>query len=551
MQKLLGYLALLLFVMACRQSDPVDILPETDPPAEVQNGLDLPAPPNELYGELFEQIQMQRVFPDGKTFVDCIPKVEPDSIMRAYEEVKGEAEFHLRAFTLAHFDLPPEPASGFQSDPDRSISEHIGSLWTVLTRQADEESDNASSLIPLPKDYIVPGGRFREIYYWDSYFTMLGLVEDGRVDMVENMVDNFAYLIKNIGFIPNGNRNYYLTRSQPPFFSMMVALLAEQYEDQRPIWLKYLPAMEAEYKWWMEGEAELSADNPAVLHTVRMVDGSVLNRYYDRGDYPRAESFREDTETIELAVEHGRDAQTVARHLRSGAESGWDYSHRWFGDGENMWTIETTDIIPPDLNALLIEAEFNLATAYDMKGNGEMREYYDKRAENRESALHKFCFNEELGFFEDFHWPDQRFTGRLSLAAAFPLAVLGATEEQAAGVAEVLETRFLADGGLRSSLSITGQQWDAPNGWPPLQYMAVKGLENYDYDELARVVADRWCANNERVYGNVFKMVEKYNVEDLSLTAGGGEYPVQDGFGWSNGVYLALKNSLVETTEDP
>lgn len=544
MQKLLGFLLLLMFWSACREANPSDPPSATDPPAEVQNELELPAPPNELYGELFERVQMERVFPDGKTFVDCIPKVDPDSIMRAYEAHKSADEFHLRAFTLAHFDRPPEPAGGFQSDPDRSISEHINSLWPVLTRKADAEADNASSLIPLPKDYIVPGGRFREIYYWDSYFTMLGLVEADRLDMVENMVDNFAYLIETVGFIPNGNRTYYLTRSQPPFFSMMVALLAEHHENEKAVWEKYLPAIEAEYAWWMEGEEQLSVDHPAVLHTVRMADGSVLNRYYDRGDYPRAESFREDTETIELAVANGRDAQTVARHLRSGAESGWDYTSRWFADGKNMWTIETTDIVPPDLNALLLEAEFNLWYGFKMLQNKEKENYFNQRYEQREAALQRYCYNPASGLFEDYHWPDQRFTGRLSLAAVYPLAVLGAEEEQAATVARVLEDRFLGPGGLRATPLHTGQQWDAPNGWPPLQYMAMIGLSEYGFDELAGEIGQRWCANNERVYSNVFKMVEKYNVEDLSLTAGGGEYPVQDGFGWSNGVYLAVKNGL-------
>ncbi|MEM6397322.1 MAG: alpha,alpha-trehalase TreF [Bacteroidota bacterium] len=531
-----SFLLFLLFFFACKQDPPLDQIESAQ-----QADVEIPQPPNELYGPLFRQIQMGRLFPDGKTFVDVVPKVSPDSIMRAYETATNKTGFFdLELFVHEHFDLPPKPAGGFQSDPDRSIVEHINSLWPVLTRQADDEADNASSLIPLPNDYIVPGGRFREIYYWDSYFTMLGLIESGQLDMAENMVDNFAYLIETVGFIPNGNRNYYLTRSQPPFFSMMVELLAIEKGDQE-IMLKNLPAMEAEYRWWMLGEDELTEANPANLHCVRMPDGSMLNRYYDRGDYPRAESYKEDVETIEEAVSRGRDAATVARHIRSGAESGWDYSSRWFADGQNMHTIETTDIVPPDLNSLLLELELNLELGYDMYGDTEKSAEYKRRYEIRKESINKYLYNSESGYYEDFRWSDTTHTGRISLASLFPLAVRAAGEEQAATVAVNIERDFLSPGGLPATLSETGQQWDAPNGWPNLQYMAVLGLQNYGESELARQIATRWMANNERVYENVNKMVEKYNVYDLSLEAGGGEYPVQDGFGWSNGVYLAFK----------
>ncbi|MEM8586104.1 MAG: trehalase family glycosidase, partial [Bacteroidota bacterium] len=304
-------------------------------------------------------------------------------------------------------------------------------------------------------------------------------------------------------------------------------------------------AMEAEYNWWMEGADELTADQPAKLHCVRMPDGSVLNRYYDRGDYPRAESYREDVETIREAVANGRDSATVARHIRSGAESGWDYSSRWFADGQNMWTIETTDIVPPDLNSLLLEAEFNIEYAYRQLGNEEQAAIYGERYRIRENAINEFLYNEESGYFEDFRWSDATHTGRYSLASLFPLAVLAADDEKAKTVIDNLKRDFLAPGGLPATLAETGQQWDAPNGWPNLQFMAVWGVWNYgDYEDLALDITRRWMTNNERVYENVNKMVEKYNVYDLSLEAGGGEYPVQDGFGWSNGVYLAFKAGL-------
>src|SRR5690606_18155395 len=144
--------------------------------------------------------------------VDCVPKRNIGAILDDYHDQKNEKNFDLKAFVHANFELPDRPQSTFKSDTMRSMEEHITELWPVLTRNADVYHAN-SSLIPLPGNYIVPGGRFSEIYYWDSYFTMLGLEVQGRYDLISNMVSNFAFLIDSLGFIPNGNRNYYMSRS--------------------------------------------------------------------------------------------------------------------------------------------------------------------------------------------------------------------------------------------------------------------------------------------------------------------------------------------------
>jgi alpha,alpha-trehalase len=513
---------------ACRQApDAAAIRPDTV-------SEDLLAPPNERWGDLFTAVQLAGIFPDSKTFVDCIPKQPAAAILTAYAEAKDQPGFELRSFVLEHFELPPEPATNFTSDSTRSIREHINALWPVLTRQPDAET--TGSLIPLPHPYIVPGGRFREIYYWDSYFTMLGLQAAGRTDMIQNMVDNFAYLIDTIGFIPNGNRTYYLTRSQPPFFAGMVGILA-QATNNDSVFVRYLPQLQREYDWWMEGGADLTAEAPAVLHTVRLPDGSVLNRYYDRGDYPRAESYREDVETAEAS---DRDAATVYRHLRSGAESGWDFTSRWFADGQTLATIQTTDIVPPDLNALLFHLERTLATGYLLAGDSAQAARMTEAATGRAAALRKYCWDAETGAYQDYEFPTGTLTGRLSLATVYPLYFGMASPEEAAAVAELIEARFLRPGGVLTTLVASGEQWDAPNGWPPLQWMTIQGLRRYGHTDLADRIATGWQDLNERVYRNVYKMVEKYNVVDMSLLAGGGEYPVQDGFGWSNGVYLGL-----------
>ncbi|MGB3545609.1 MAG: alpha,alpha-trehalase TreF [Saprospiraceae bacterium] len=530
----LFFLFAFLFLVSCRTEEPV-----ATAPAEVVEAAEtaLPTDPARSYGELFDAVQMQQVFPDGKTFVDCIPKQDSATIMAAYRDWKGGDSDDLKAFVLQYFDLPPTPASGFVSDTTRNIAQHISALWPILTRQPTDGADRGT-LIPLPDPYIVPGGRFREIYYWDSYFTLLGLQADGQEEMVKNMVDNFAYLIDRVGFIPNGNRAYYLTRSQPPFFSHMVEVLAEGGDDPAATYVAYLPQLRKEYDWWMEGSSQLTAENPTNLHTVRMADGSILNRYYDRGDYPRSESYREDVETARAAPD--REAARVYRDLRSGAESGWDFTSRWFDDGKSISTVRTTAMVPPDLNALLYHLETTLAKAYAAEDDQENGKLFTAAAEARSRAINTYLWDEAKGCYQDYDHERGEFTGRLSLATVYPLFTHCSDAAKAARIAKLLRTDFLQPGGLLSTPTVTGQQWDAPNGWPPLQWMAYRGLLNYEQPELAGEVRSRWMTVNERVYGNVFKMVEKYVVTDMTLLAGGGEYPVQDGFGWSNGVYRAM-----------
>jgi len=493
--------------------------------------------PEERWGELFEAVQLAQVFPDGKTFVDCEPKYPAEQILSNYAAAKTESEFHLRAFVLEHFALPPAYGADFEADPGRSMSEHIRSLWPLLTRQPDEEG--AGSLLSLPYPYIVPGGRFREIYYWDSYFTMLGLAADGELEMMEHMVNNFAYLIDQVGFIPNGNRTYFITRSQPPFFSSMVALLAEH--KGAATYVNYLPQLLREYEFWMRGEEEVSEKTPAFEHVVRMPDGQLLNRYYDLSATPRPESYREDVETAE---EQGGDAAQLFLDIRAACESGWDFSGRWFSDSQSLATIHTTEIIPVDLNALLYHLEQSIARGYQQKLDEGQAALFQEKANQRKAAIQAYCWDEATGFYRDYDFQARRFTPVLSMAGVYPLFFQIATDQQAARVADKLAADFLRPGGYTSTLITTGQQWDAPNGWAPLQWIAYQGLINYQYQELADKGRDHWLANNRRVYANTTKMVEKYDVENIEAEAGGGEYPLQDGFGWSNGVAQALLQTV-------
>ncbi|HWJ30633.1 MAG TPA: trehalase family glycosidase, partial [Flavisolibacter sp.] len=180
--------------------------------------------PDQLYGELFTAVQMSRVFEDSKTFVDSVPKRDPHQIVQDYHDQKDQPGFDLKKFVEEKFFIPRTPVDDYKTQ-EHDVVDHINRLWTVLRRKSDNFFQGGS-LLPLPFEYIVPGGRFREIYYWDTYFTMLGLKESRQYELMENMVKNLAYLINEYGHMPNGNRSYYLSRSQPPYFSLLLDLLS-------------------------------------------------------------------------------------------------------------------------------------------------------------------------------------------------------------------------------------------------------------------------------------------------------------------------------------
>lgn len=497
------------------------------------------ATPHELYGELFVAVQMARVFGDGKSFVDARPKGTPALIRARFEAERRLPGFSLADFVHAHFVLPGHDAA---VGPQLGIREHIRALWPLLVRE-HPQAQEGESLLALPRPYVVPGGRFRELYYWDSYFTMLGLVADGRRDLAEHMLANFAHLIATHGFIPNSSRSYMLSRSQPPFFFKMVELLHA--DEPAAGFAAHLGALKAEHGFWMDGEAAL-APGQAHRRVLRLADGALLNRYWDDRCTPREESWREDVETAEKAG--GRPHEQVWRDLRAGAESGWDFSGRWCADPADIATIETTALAPVDLNALLAGLEAAIALGAARSGDLATAKTFEARAATRRQLLQtRFWRTQEGdtgGHFADLNWRDPAAPRPLTAAALVPLYLGIATQPQADAMAAQVQRHLLGANGLLTTTQSTGQQWDAPNGWAPLQWMAAGGLARYGHQALAREVAGRWCASVHRVYLATGRLLEKYDVVE-DRPGGGGEYETQDGFGWTNGVFVAFKDGLL------
>jgi len=486
----------------------------------------MPPSPADIYGPLFAAVQEARVFPDGKTFADAVPREKPDAIMAAYVREKPMDKAALTAFVRRHFSMRGEQ----QARPP--LRDRIRELWPVLGR-APFAPVAGSSALGLDHGYVVPGDRFQEIYYWDSYFTMLGLKADGQTPLIEAMLADFVDLVERYGHIPNGTRTYYLSRSQPPFLALMMDLS----DNRDPVLAKRrLAALIREHDYWMAGANCLDTTG-ACQHVVRMPDGSLLNRYWDARDTPRDESWREDRETAVKAAP--RAAGVVQRDLRAAAESGWDFSSRWLVDPMRLETIRTTDIVPVDLNSLLWVSEARIAARAIAAGDTSIANRFIEMAARRKAAIDRYLWVAAEKRYADWDRVTRRPTNSRTAASLFPLFVGHASPEQARAVAATTRAALIGEGGLRTTDIRTGQQWDSPNGWAPLQWVAVEGLGRYGERGLAKDIARRWIATVARTYAETGKLLEKYDVEERR-PGGGGEYPTQDGFGWTNGVTAAM-----------
>lgn len=485
------------------------------------------SPPSKSFGSLFASVQNARIYPDSKTFADAIPRVSLEEIIARWEEGPPLHGGALRNFVERNFRLPvPADSAAPKGMP---LEQYIDITWDLLIRSSD--TTTTSSEIVLPYPFVVPGGRFRELYYWDSYFTMLGLARSGRQLLVEQMIADFGSLLDRFGHIPNGTRSYYLSRSHPPFFHLMCALSVETGDAQRR---QRLAWMQIEHDFWMQGADKLL---PGQQHrrVCRLPDGSLLNRYWDDLDSPRDESWFED---VNLAGRSSQPASELWRNLRAAAESGWDFSSRWFRQSGDLGTIRTTSLAPIDLNCLIYGLETSIASEAAAIGETELAARFGELVQARNQAISSNLWNDEAGHHVDFDLETGRPSTRLTAAAAFPLFYKLAEPDRAARIAGALE-QLLRPGGLMTTLVETEEQWDSPNGWAPLQWIAIAGLNHYGHDQLADTIASRWLEMIARVFALTGRIFEKYDVV-ACRQGGGGEYLAVTGFGWTNGVTAEL-----------
>jgi alpha,alpha-trehalase len=361
------------------------------------------------------------------------------------------------------------------------------------------------------------------------------------------MILNFIDLQNTLGCIPNGNRSYYNSRSQPPVLGLMVEMYLQNIPanqaDVRNQFLKHcVQGMEKEYQFWMQGKDQLNAETVAIKRVVKMPNGVCLNRYWDDSAEPRPESYREDIEEAENIAAAKRP--DFYRNIRAACESGWDFSSRWLADLDDLSSIQTTHIVPIDLNCLLYKLELLLSQFYTELGEKNLSLKFAEYAQVRCAAISHYFWNEQSCFYYDFDFVQGKQSSTQSLAACLPLYCQIASKQQAGHIAQQLENSFLMEGGLVTTLNNSAQQWDAPNGWAPLQWFAVVGLINFGFSPLSVKIMNRWMANVEQQFNADNNMMEKYNVQHSQHVAIGGEYEVQHGFGWTNGVSLAFYKLL-------
>lgn len=461
---------------------------------------------------------MSGIYKDSKEFVDLETTEDSSFILEEYVKKPPANKTTLKEFVDQRFVEKsferPFPSSKLP------IKEYLVRAWGSLYRHPQEKNWDWTTLLRVPHPYVVPGERFREMYYWDSFFCMLGLNLSGHSSLVEGMLEDFSYMIDRYGFIPNANRSYYLSRSQPPFFSLMIKLSKDPQ--------KYYKALEKEYGFWQ---------------AIKTVPSLPLNHYCDTLSSPRPERYKEDVEGADDLPVYEKN---FAYHeYRTVAESGWDFSSRWWN---GCGTIVTSQLACVDLNALLFHMEMTLGDLAKQSNDMERADAFYRAARARKEALNALCWDDEKGFYFDYNYVDKSKQPHFTLAALFPLFFGLASQEQADRVIEKIKSEFLKQGGLVTTLTNSGLQWDAPNGWAPLQWIAIGACYNYGYHDLGDTIAKRWLKTNEGIYKKYGVMVEKYNVVDPLKLALGAEYPLQHGFGWTNGVAQDLYNQEVTGT---
>jgi len=406
-------------------------------------------------------------------------------------------------------------------------------------------------LLYLPRPYVVPGGRFNEMYGWDSYFIQVGLLRDGEIGLAQDMVDNFLYEIRNYGKILNANRTYYLTRSQPPFLTQMVLGVFQRTKDRR--WLRdALPAIEKYYRYW--------TTEP---HLVRQTG---LSRYFDMGDGPAPEVISAERDSqgrthYDLVKQYFRtheitdydisqyyDRQTdrltplFYKGDRSMRESGFDPSNR-FGP----FSVDIIHYNPVCLNSLLYLMEKQTAEIAGLLGLETEAQIWRRRAIDRAERINQLLWDTQDGLYYDYDFEHKRLRKYAFLTTFYPLWAGIATPEQAARVAANLP-RFEQPGGLQTSATASGNQWDAPFGWAPLQLIAVDGLRSYGFSEAADRIATKFLSLVRDDYLKSGTIVEKYDVVRRTAGVSGGirfgYRSNEPGFGWTNAVFTALLDEL-------
>lgn len=485
--------------------------------------------PKDIFGGMYEEILSLDTLGISKEIANGFPKHDLKDIKLAFRKQKNNSDFDIQKFINENWILATPRKLKYVPDQTKSISDFRSELWSALIYDSANQPQ-FSSLIELPNPYIPINGQQLEMRYMDSYFIMVGLAADGKWDIVRNMVDNFSYLIDLLGHIPEANRTYMTSRSNQPFFSHMVELLAEK--DGDSVYIKYLPQLEKEHDYWIKEDVEIANYN-GIGHTIKIGD-KLLNRYNDPSDNPRDEEYFNDK----------RGGNNLYRVKRANSESGWKKSSRWLGDNKRMWTSFTRHVAAIDLNSLLYHLEKTILKAYSLENKTENVDAIKAKYDLRKLALDSLHWDNKKKIFEDVNYKKQARTGKATLAMLYPLFTKMCSQEQADGVAKYIEGSLLKEGGLMDTDDYSNYEWDAPNAHSPLQYIAVVGLDYYGHKELANKIATRYIKTIEDTFAATGRITEMYNLSETDPINMAGKYQGKDAYSWTLGVYAGLQEYL-------
>lgn len=398
----------------------------------------------------------------------------------------------------------------------KATLEHIERKWSELFRKTPAKT--ASTLIPLPSAVLIPGSRFQEAYYWDTFFAMPALLSTGREKLVRGLIDNFLFLIENYGLVPNGGRQYYLSRSQPPLLSQMIRIYIEHkkstgtFSTKELEWVrsKVLPLIERDYlSFWMD---------PRTRYNKKLG----LNHHFDLENAPRPERHSSDNEEV-LAKTY--------RDVRAECESGKDFTDAFCG--------EATKYAGVLLNSILFQVEMDIHWMYGLVGQKNRSMKFLNAANLRKQQMYKYLWDDRDKVFRDLHMGRFERSSVITADAFVPFYVGLISKGEAYFSAKILLEKLERRGGLMSSDVKSGKQWDAPYGWAPHHYFAIQGLDRYGLTKSADRLAKKWLKTVDNVFSETGKVIEKYDMTSKGAPREDGDkYETQEGFAWTNGVYV-------------
>ncbi|KAG0237490.1 hypothetical protein BGW42_000700 [Actinomortierella wolfii] len=461
------------------------------------------------YGDLLKAVQLGDLFTDSKTFVDMPTRMPRDKVLAAWSELqksKGNdtdiPKADLQSFVDKHFypagtEVVPGELPDFVKQPEflediqdltlRGFAQHLNAFWPNLTKRVDLSTicEGCETTLIVPKnDFIVPGGRFREFYYWDTYFTFQGMLLSGLNQTARNMLEDFFEQVRTLGFIPNGARVYYKNRSQPPFLVQMVKSYIDFTKDES-ILDEGLAMMDREWNFF-------HANKTVKVKDPKRGKTYLMNRYDVTTDQPRPEGYHPDYLTVEMSDLDEKTKKQLYAELASGAESGLDYTGRWLNQRDNLNKSDPASIlrslavesfVPVDLNSLLYMNERQLAEWHSARGNDDKAEHYDEAADRRKEAINALLWNEDLAEYRDFNLTSQAHSEVWSLTNYWPYwariyppgfgKTKGSIDRAFSRVREMLDKY---PGAVPTTDLDTSLQWDFPNAWPPLTHALTQAV---------------------------------------------------------------------------